>query len=307
MSLLVSNEFFDELKSSFFESKKSIVIFSAFVKLSALKSLATNIPNNVDVKIIARLHKKDVICGATDLEVYDFCKENKWKFGIDTRLHGKLYFIDKEVMYLGSANLTRKGLSIDIEGNIEFGVKINSNELDNDKVNEFLRNIKWIDDDLYKKMESELIDIKRDKDINSVRWSDDILSFISVPINYIWINEFVFTTPDRISQLDLNNPRHIHDLALFDLNIDSFSEDALKKGFVNSRLYIWIKQLVKENKSMSFGEISQSIHNSLLDDPKPYRKEIKEYQANIFKWIEFSSDEIRVSKPKHSEILEWIE
>ena len=36
---------------------------------------------------------------------------------------------------------------------------------------------------------------------------------------------------------------------------------------------------------MYFGEISKKIHDDLYDDPKPYRKNVKELQSNLYSYI----------------------
>ena len=49
----------------------------------------------------------------------------------------------------------------------------------------------------------------------------------------------------------------------------------------------WLKcQLNKEeSKSLKFGAVSKRLHNALLNDPKPYRKDVKELQGYLYKWI----------------------
>ncbi len=51
----------------------------------------------------------------------------------------------------------------------------------------------------------------------------------------------------------------------------------------------WLKgQLLKEeSKSLRFGAISSRLHDALLNDPKPYRKEVKDFQVNLFNWLKY--------------------
>ena len=71
-------------------------------------------------------------------------------------------------------------------------------------------------------------------------------------------------------------------------------------------LYKWfIKQIKnKNNKSFSFGELSALIHNSLFDDPKPYRKEIKNLQANFFNFLELLKFEnLKIEITNYSQVI----
>ena len=68
-----------------------------------------------------------------------------------------------------------------------------------------------------------------------------------------------------------------------------FSCWKLKTRFQNSRIYHWLVNQIneQENKELYFGNLSSIIHNSLLDDPKPYRKNVKELQANLYTYVKF--------------------
>ena len=58
----------------------------------------------------------------------------------------------------------------------------------------------------------------------------------------------------------------------------------------------------QENKEIYFGDLSSLIHNSLLDDPKPYRKEVKDLQANLYSFLKILDlEEIKIDQPNVSE------
>lgn len=62
-----------------------------------------------------------------------------------------------------------------------------------------------------------------------------------------------------------------------------------------------------ENHELYFGEASVLLHNVLLNDPKPYRKEVKELLGNLLRWIEILKyEEICVDRPKHSQRIRLI-
>ena len=80
----------------------------------------------------------------------------------------------------------------------------------------------------------------------------------------------------------------------------------LTKEFVESRLFHWLQQLLSNNKTgyTNFGWLTMNLQQILLDDPKPYRKEIKDYVSYIFDWLENSNQsKISVQHHKHTSSL----
>lgn len=53
---------------------------------------------------------------------------------------------------------------------------------------------------------------------------------------------------------------------------------------------------------MFFGELSASLHNAVISDPKPYRKDIKQMLANMLRLIEeLKMDEVVIDRPNYSQ------
>ncbi len=120
--LIDENAFHNELATELSKAEKSITILSAFSTLPGVKWLKDNLPSeDIPVTIVSRWQPNDLIAGASDHNVYSFCKENNWSFRIDPRLHSKVYCIDEDIIFIGSANLTAKGLSLGKQGNYEDG------------------------------------------------------------------------------------------------------------------------------------------------------------------------------------------
>ena len=91
-----------------------------------------------------------------------------------------------------------------------------------------------------------------------------------------------------------------HDLELFGLDVDDINKDNLKNSFENSKIFKWLINQIKKqgNEEIYFGKLSAIIHNSLLDDPKPYRKDVKNLQSNIFTFIKkLKLNKIEISVP----------
>lgn len=73
----------------------------------------------INIKIITRLIKEDIEKGVTDLDKFRVLKD---AFGAEIRynnnLHAKMVVVDNSVAIISSANLTKKGLSVNYEAGI---------------------------------------------------------------------------------------------------------------------------------------------------------------------------------------------
>ena len=83
----------------------------------------------------------------------------------------------------------------------------------------------------------------------------------------------------------------------------------LKECLRWSPAYMWLLKTLKDNNGcMYFGELSKSLHDSLVSDPKPYRKDVKIFLANLLSIIlEMNMDEIMIDRPNHSQRIRLID
>ncbi|UHQ53731.1 phospholipase D family protein [Microbulbifer sp. YPW16] len=303
--LLDSSQFAEQLFKSISSCHKSFKVCSAFIKLMALHDdRFTAKLNDKDVEVIARWQKHDLLSGASDLDVYALCKRYGWKFGIDLNLHGKIFLIDDTDIFLGSANLTQKGLHIGLAGNHEFGTKISAEQADLKKISEFINSeVTWMTDELYEMISNEVQRSKKDKTpVTSVHWSRAIDEIVQKPVKFLWVRELLFTTPSDLLTLNLDDEKCAHDFELLGLNIDDICKDSLRRAFKRQRLYRWMHSIVRDD-SLSFGAVSARLHAAILDDPKPYRIDIKTYNRILFEWAEFLDSDFEVCQPNYSQVL----
>ncbi len=301
MALLIDKNFSNRLLQCCMESSESILIFSAFVKTEPLVWLTKNVDCEIDVKVITRWNKRDLLFGASDLETYSVCKEAGWCFGVDSNLHGKLYLFDDTCILLGSANLTNRGLSLWSKGNIEIGVEISASNTDLTRVSELLGNVTWVDDNLFEMLSSEIhADPSKALPSHTDDWSHQIEKLINRPVEYIWMNDLLFSSPLEILDFDFEDQSKFHDFELLGLNIDEINAESLTKSFKRTRIFSWIRNQLMESNQMNFGAFTHALHNSLLDSPLPYRKKVKEMVAVLFAWFEFVDDEFTVKKHSYT-------
>lgn len=265
--------------------QSEIIIISAFIKLSGLNWLEQNIGSKkIKCQIMGRFSASDLINGSSDLDIYETISSKKWELKFLNNLHAKIILIDKKYLFIGSPNLTGKGMKLAPISNIEMGIKTIAQNNEIKMVNSLYEEGVLVDQPLYYEIKKWLDNQDKIKS-SKIEYTSSILDKLT-PNYKIWVYDFPWLDMNDFVEKNENSMEFIHDLELYDLK-NNFSKEELIASFKNSKIYKWILKLIKnsENRSMYFGEISKKIHNDLYDDPKPYRKNVKELQSNLYSYI----------------------
>ena len=86
----------------FISRSDKISVFSAYIRTEQLKQL--NLENKIN-RIVVGWEIRDLHQGASDLELYQYCKENKIALYRNTRIHLKCLLNNLDEVFLGSANI----------------------------------------------------------------------------------------------------------------------------------------------------------------------------------------------------------
>ena len=84
------------------------------------------------------------------------------------------------------------------------------------------------------------------------------------------------------------------------------SKKKIKMAFLSSKIFLWLYNELNTSKDQQlfFGELTQLLHNKLLTDLPPYRKEVKLHLTNILSWVEaLGKDIITITHPSHSLLI----
>jgi len=134
----------------------------------------------------------------------------------------------------------------------------------------------------------------------NLEWPDKIFDLFTPDYSLLFAEDFpscVFS--DALSDDEL----------LF-LNLNSHASiNEIKQAFEKSKCYLWLCELIKnsENQEMYFGAITATLHNTLLNEPKPYRSDVKMLLSNLLDWIiALQVTELEVDRPNHSQRVRYI-
>jgi len=300
-NILGTEAFRDLLGQSLLAAENKVVILSAYVKVIGVEWLKEKLINK-DIKcfIIARWDKSDIAQGSSDLDCYKICKDNNWQFRILKDLHAKIMLVDDKDLFIGSPNLTGHGMSLIPVSNKEMGVKLDATPSDINIVNNLTEESVIIDDTIFEQLKlwkDKLPEIKKQ---SFPSFPKIVNEKIQESFDKIWVHNFPWSTADELLNLKNVDKNIKHDLELFGLTKEKITKEIIKNSLTKSKIYKWlIKQIKKqENEEIYFGNLSSIIHNSLLDDPKPYRKNVKELQANLYSYVKiFLSDSMIIDVP----------
>lgn len=295
MGLLFSDEIKNQLECELKRAENDIQIISAYCKKAAIKFVDDCILNPMQRKrLMVRFSFADIVSGASDLEVYEFCRNNGWELYMRLDLHAKTYIFDKLRCIIGSANLTSRGVNLMEESNYEiaFLSTISGDEIS--RIDMLFDDAVRIDDDLYKTLTECASEHNTGNHVKN-DWDENILKLFDTKVDVLFTYDF--PNCDSLSNL---KPDSLDFLGVS----PGWTTATLKKAFMKCNAYRWLKSVLeqKEDNEIYFGELSALIHDVIINDPKPYRKEVKELQANLLNWIiELDLNEIQIDRPKHSQ------
>jgi len=300
-SLLNTETFRNLLGSALENSSKSVIILSAYVKKIGVNWLKEKIGNkNIECTIVTRWNKGDLAQGSSDLECYSLAKANGWTFKVLQDLHAKVMLVDNDNLFIGSPNLTGRGMSLVPVSNEELGIKVKALKEDLKIINQLVDDAAIVNDNMIKELEEWQKNLPKIEKPSYPDFPKNIKDKFDEKYNKLWVHNFPWVTAAELLKASLVNENIKHDLELFGLKKDNLEKKIIKKNLLNSKIYFWLINQIKkqENQELYFGNLSSIIHNSLLDDPKPYRKNIKELQANLYSYIKyFLQDNIIIDVP----------
>ncbi len=300
-NLLGTEAFRNLLGESLRSANSSVTILSAYIKVVGIEWLKEQLKGkSVNCIVIARWEKGDLAQGSSDLECYTLAKENKWKFKILKDLHAKVMLVDDKDLFIGSPNLTGSGMSLVPVANKELGIKVQVNNNDIHIVSSLIEEATEVDDQIFDDLSRWKDSLPEIKKQTYPDFPDSVKQKISESYERIWVHNFPWSSPDELLNIKVLNENIIHDLELFGLTKQAISREILESAFENSKIFKWLLNKIKktENKEIYFGNLSSVIHNDLIDNPKPYRKSVKIFQSNLFKFIKyFNFEHLKIDIP----------
>ena len=304
-SLLGTETFRNLLSESLKKAKKTVIILSAYITSTGIKWLIEQLKEkSIECTIVTRCNEIDLAQGSSDIESYKLIKEKKWSLKILKDLHAKVFLIDHEVLFLGSPNLTGAGMNLVPASNKEIGIKTKALDKDLSIINEISEEATLVNDYIFDEIMKWKISLPKMEKSKIPNFPVTIKEKLNEKFNKLWVHNFPWSNIEYLL-INYSKKNHAieHDLQLFGVKNTSSAEleKKIKENFLNSKVFNWLISIIKKRDTMElyFGEMSEIIHNNLLDDPKPYRQNVKLMQANLLSYIKyFKPKNIEIDVPK---------
>jgi len=305
MSSLISNSELTAQLELHIPQCEELNLISAFVTQPAIRWLEALITTNQPtINLVGRFSPQDFIAGASDISAIRTCLNNGYQVKALSNLHAKIYQIDRDIIFTGSANLTGKGLSLVEHDNLESCTRVNACETSKEFIDKIINASINITVDILNKMEKflELYSATESSTIPAT-WPNEVIP----KTTDMFVSDFPLTKPGETSQAYIKNPSL--EFAIIEANKADFNN--AQRLFKKSKSYLWLKAQVinnQGNRDLGFGQVSRLLHATLCDDPTPYRKDIKSLQKNLYLYLEiYTSDELIIFVPgQRSEILKLV-
>lgn len=303
----------------FISKSEEITVFSAYIRTKQLKEL--NKENKIN-RIVVRWEIRDLHQGASDMELFSYCKEHQIALYRNTRIHLKCLINEKDQVFLGSANITGKGIGEkSTRHNFELNsISTNIDFTDTLYLDKIVSQSEYVSKELFEKIKKKVESLEDFKKQEEEYQKVDIIT-IKKESDYFLISELpmyrdvkrLYRAAKNIDELSPLDRRCVsHDLATYDLSIskseDEFYSD-LRQVFNSHKFIVGLKTRIKEDRrgerSLHYGGVVRWITENTTTVPTPISWELKEQQIvnTLYEWICFLDSDYVVERPGHSEVI----
>jgi hypothetical protein len=273
--LLPTSELKSRLVKQFTTSSRSWV-YSAFVTQGDIDLLLGSRAIRPGDRLLVRCQLSDVFSGACSLAALKQASCAGIQVRMSSALHVKLYLFDK-VLFVGSANLTGKGLALVGYCNDELSTEGIPSARDIEIAENLWNQGVKLDELRIDQMLAFVSNLETSSTISHGNWPKELFC----ERRDLYCSDFPQRTVEDVDRWD--------------------SVTALRRSLA----FQWLLDTTRENGgSASFGYLSQKLHKAVYDDPAPYRRTIKDLLANLLDLVErFEVDELKTTTPKRSTVV----
>jgi hypothetical protein len=264
-----------------------VSICTAFLRSEALEALYPSGQQSTRGRILARWRLGDLLSGASDFGAYRLANRLGFSFYIRPDFHGKVFSIPGCGIIVGSANATLSGFGFREVSNSEVCTLVPDSKFNQVLLDQIFEGAIEMTDSLFEEMTSFVANEVVTK-ANIKEWPSQLIQetlkpefsgrlllsqcFVSVP----WVDK-----TGTFSNLDQQ------DMLLLGVAKDTLTRAEIECAFKSTRMFDWLVHTLKSrNGEMYFGSLTETLHNTLLDDPIVYRRDVKILLQTLLEWCE---------------------
>jgi hypothetical protein len=294
----------------FINKSNFITLFSPYITTNQLAAL--NLQKKIKT-VVVRWEIRDLVFGATDLEVFHYCKDEKIALFRNSRIHLKALWSDSNEVFFGSANITNRGIGEEDDYNFELnGAQSEIGFREILYFNDIISTSEFVSLEMYQTFKEAMLKVQ----IPPIEIPE--IPTVKKEVDHFLISQLPMTSsPDLLyllySGLDSKNNTEynnaMHDLSLFSIPL-SLSKDVfldfLKTKFNSHPFITKFKEAIisSEYCSMRFGaaRIWFARNTTTVPTPRPY--DLNVFIRILFDWICYFDDQFKWNIPgSHSQVI----
>jgi hypothetical protein len=275
-----------------------ISICTAFLRSEVMSLMLSSSKQFEGSRILVRWRPGDLLAGASDLAAYNLAKSMGFQFWIKQDFHGKVFSLPGHGVLVGSANMTMSGLGLSANYNSEVCTLVPPADTNLELIDNLFLNALLMNDELFQEFSNALALMPKANN-HVTQWPDALMDKLA-PIDL----EEKFL----ISELGNIKVSSDHDRCLLGLMHDSIDVTSMITIFTSSKSYRWLTATLQANgNEMYFGALAQKLHDSLLEDPRVYRSEVKQMLVVLLDWCATLPNlKVVVDRPNHSQRVRYL-
>lgn len=282
---------------------EGVSLCSAFLRSEALRTLYSSETVNHRGRVLTRWRLGDLLNGASDLDAYPLAKRLGFAFYIRQDFHGKVFSIPGSGVIVGSANATLSGFGLKESSNSEICTLVPDSKANQAHLDEIFDGAIEMTDALFHEIATVVEEAAMNK-MEKLDWPSELLDKLQ-PLEFsgrLLLSECLVSVPvlDESGAFTCLDERDLHLLGISGVDLEA---DALSRAFKTTRIYRWLVHTLKSsNGELYFGSLTESLHNTLLDDPVVYRREVKMVLQTLLQWCQLLEGiGVHVDRPSHSQ------
>lgn len=289
------------------------LIVCPFIQSGAIEVILRELDSVRHLQVVTRWRAVDLLSGVSDIEVYPLLRDRGIPLYLHSAIHLKLFVFENAQALVTSANITQSGLGLSATPNVEIAAQARLEPEDQQQLLVLLSECQRVDDAIYEQARSYIeayrMPVLPPPSLQLMSaTADPPFSVLNLPATGS-VMDFVAEYRQVAAHDGLGSAEFEHDRLLFGVlaGVDDTSlRSHLQMRFLKQPFTQAVLTLLKTSGSARFGLVTEWVHSLCTDKPTPYRKDIKRLVSNLYQWLADSSSQVRVSRPGHSQILEWV-
>jgi len=283
----------------------NVALCSAYLRAQALETLLAGRAAGLGGRVLVRWQLADLLAGASDLQAFQVAKAAGLQLLIRLDFHGKVFCVPGRGILVGSANATLSGLGLRSQSNEEVCTLVPAAPENLAHIEHLFAGAVLMDEQLFAEISEAVQAASRlEGSAGSADWPASLLSKLqaSPAVHHLLASECLWSAPQLTSGGSIKL-LDVHDRQLLGLSQSTVTLGDATHRLQQTKIFRWLRQfLQRAGVPQFFGALSGALHDSLLDDPTPYRHEVKVMLQHLLAWCELlPAAGVIVDRPQYSQ------